>query len=70
VICWSGESCPEDQAFFPFLEGLPGSGAFYVRTRAQSQAALASIRSVIRQIDPNLPLLDLRTLDDQLDRSL
>src|SRR5205807_1270133 len=70
TFAYRGIRATEDQVFFPFLEALPGSGAFYVRTRTESQAAIASIRSVVRQIDSNLPLLDLRTLDDQLDRSL
>src|SRR5262249_11652675 len=70
TFAYRGIRLTDDQVFFPFLEGLPGSGAIYVRTRMQSQAAIASIRSVVRQIDPNLPILDLRTVDDQLDRSL
>src|SRR5439155_10920118 len=70
TFAYRGIRVTDDQAFFPFLEGLPGSGAFYVRTRTESQAAVSSIRSVVRQIDSNLPVLDFRTLDDQLDRSL
>ena len=70
TFAYRGIRATEDQIFFPYLEGLPGSGVFYVRTRMQSEAAIASIRSVVRQIDPSLPLLGLRTLEDQLDQSL
>jgi predicted permease len=70
TFAYRGIRVTEDQAFFPYEEGPRGSGSFYVRTRTQSQGAFASIRSVVRQIDSNLPVLDLRTVDDQLDQSL
>lgn len=60
----------DDQAFFPFLEGARFGGAFFVRTRVSSQAAFNSIRTVVRQIDPTLPVLGLRTLENQLDQTL
>jgi predicted permease len=60
----------EDQAFFPFLEGTRFGGGFFVRTRVSSEAAFNSIRAVVRQIDPTLPVLSLRTLENQLDLTL
>jgi predicted permease len=60
----------EDQAFFPFFEGSGRGGGFYVRTRSASTAAFASIRAAVRKVDPGLPVESLRTVDDQLDRSL
>jgi predicted permease len=61
----------EEQAFFPFFEGSTmRGGAIYARTRTASAAAFASIRAALRRIDPALPVDDLRTLDDQLDRAL
>jgi predicted permease len=61
---------PEEQAFFPYFEGAFGGGGFYVRTRAASAAAFPSIRAAVREVDPALPVEELRTLDDQLDRAL
>jgi len=60
----------DDQVFVPFLEGTIRGGTYYVRTRASSSAAFASIRAAVRALDPALPVDGLRTLDDQLDRSL
>jgi predicted permease len=60
----------EDQAFFPYFEGSFLGGGFWVRTRVQSQSAFSSIRGAVRQIDPALPVTELRTVDDQLDRVL
>jgi putative ABC transport system permease protein len=60
----------EDQAFVPFLESQIRGTNYYVRTRTPSTAAFASIRAAAQRVDPGVPLTGLRTLDDQLDRSL
>ena len=59
-----------EQAFVPFFEGDWTAGTFYLRVRGTPQAAFASIRSAVRRVDPTLPLLSPRTLDEQVDRSL
>jgi FtsX-like permease family len=61
---------PEEQAFFPFFEGTIGGSMLYVRTRVPSAAAFASMRAAVRTVDPALPIEELRTLDDTLDRAL
>jgi predicted permease len=58
-----------EQAFFPF-DGDSPAGMFYVRVRGTPAAALASIRTAVGRIDPTLPLLSLRTMDEAVDRSL
>jgi predicted permease len=59
-----------EQAFFPFLD-LPWPGAtYYVRTAGRPEDAFATIRGKISELDPTLPILSLRTIDDQIDRSL
>jgi predicted permease len=60
----------EEQAFFPYFEGTRRGGVVYARTRTASSAAFAAIRGAVARLDPRLPLDDLRTLDDQLDRAL
>jgi predicted permease len=70
TFSYRGLRAAEDQAYFPFFEGPIYAGGFYVRTRARSEAAFASIRAVARRLDPGLPISELRTLDDQLDRAL
>jgi predicted permease len=59
-----------EQAFVPFFEGDWTAGTFYLRVRGTLQAAFASIRSAVGRVDPTLPLLSPRTLDEQVDRSL
>jgi predicted permease len=60
----------EEQAFFPFFESSAGAGGFYVRTRTPSVAAFAALRAAVAKLDPTLPVDELLTLDDQLDRAL
>jgi ABC-type antimicrobial peptide transport system permease subunit len=60
----------DDQAFFPYFAGPVGGGGFYLRARTGSASAFAGVRAAVRQVDPGLTVADLRTLDDQLDRSL
>ena len=60
----------EDQAFFPYFEGSFGGGTFWVRTRVPSRMAFTAIRNAVRQIDPALPIVRMRTLDDLVDGTL
>ena len=59
-----------EQAFVPYFEGDWTAGTFYLRVRGTPQAAFASIRSAVGRVDPTVPLLSPRTLDEQVDRSL
>jgi predicted permease len=59
------------QVFFAFLENdFAGGAVIYVRTTSPPDAAFGGIRQVVRQIDPNLPIYNLRTLEHQIDQSL
>jgi predicted permease len=60
----------EDQAFLPLFESGLAGGRFWIRTRVASSAAFASIRTTVRAVDPTLPIVRLRTVDDQLDQLL
>src|SRR5262249_20277025 len=59
-----------EQAFFPFFEALIPGGAFYVKVRGAPQDALQSIRAIVHNADPGLPITNFRTLDEQVTRSL
>jgi putative ABC transport system permease protein len=47
-----------------------GSIKFYVKTRQEVGVAAASVRSEVQRLDSNLPVFDLKTLEQQLDESL
>jgi len=55
-----------EQAYFPILEGTETGGNFYVKVRGTTDAAFQSIRTVIRNADPALPMLYFRTMDEQV----
>jgi predicted permease len=59
-----------EQAYFPFLESEGASGSFYVRVRGTPEQAFRSLRAVVRNADPALPMMNFRTADDQVNRSL
>jgi predicted permease len=61
---------PEPQIFFPLWERSVEEGTFYVRARRSTAATMRSVRASIGRIDPQLSILSLRTIDDQLDRLL
>ena len=60
-----------EQAYFPSSDQGRYEGAnFYVRVQGTSEAGFQSIRTILRNADPTLPINYLRTLDEQVSRSL
>jgi putative ABC transport system permease protein len=58
-----------EQAYFPIGTEMSGSN-FYVKFRGTPGSALRSIRAILRDADPTLPISYFRTVDEQIDRSL
>ena len=54
--------------YFPALQQPDGNANFALRTGQDVGALSAAIRAAVREIDPTLPVLDLRTQDEQIDR--
>lgn len=71
-IAYRGVREDWEQAYFPigasgeFYEG----GNFYVRVQSPREAAVQSIREIVRNADPTLPITYFRSLDEQVSRSL
>jgi predicted permease len=59
-----------EQVFFPLFEHDDTGATFYIKVRGAPEQAISSIRRLVRQDDPRLPILWFRTLDDQVNRSL
>ncbi|MBL8220485.1 MAG: ABC transporter permease [Bryobacterales bacterium] len=61
-----------EQAYFPIRndEGFFGGANFFVRMRGSSEAGFPAVRAILRSIDPALSIDYLRTLDEQVGRSL
>jgi putative ABC transport system permease protein len=58
-----------EQAYFSVGSEFFGSN-FYVRFRGTSESAFRSIRAILHNADPALPITYLRALDEQVNRSL
>jgi predicted permease len=59
------------QVFFSYMENdFAGGAVMYVRTASQPEAVFGSIRQVMRQLDPSIPMYNPRTMEAQLDQSL
>jgi predicted permease len=58
-----------EQAYFPMGADLTGSN-FYVRVQGSPESAFQSIRAILRNADPTMPISYLRTLDEEVARSL
>jgi ABC-type antimicrobial peptide transport system permease subunit len=58
-----------EQAYFA-SEGDAGGGNFYVKVRGTPERAFQTIRTIIHNADPALPITNLRTVDEQVNRSL
>jgi predicted permease len=46
------------------------SAAFYVRTQAASATASAVVRNEVKQLDPAMPVYEMKTVEGQLDETL
>jgi predicted permease len=54
--------------YIPYQQSRMTNGVFEVRTAAAPAGAMGSIRDVSRQIDPNLPLTDVSTQIEQVEK--
>ena len=54
--------------YLPAPQMLDGVANYYVRTTGNSPAIGDAIRAAVREIDPMLPVIDLRTQDQQMER--
>ena len=62
---------PTPILYFSFRDRPSAFGDIHVRTRAGSETTVASdIRRVVRDIDPELPVYDIRTLSDHIEANL
>jgi len=62
---------PTPIIYFSYRDRLSPMGDLHVRPRAGTESALAGdLRRVVRELDPELPLYDIRTLSDHIEANL
>jgi predicted permease len=59
------------QLFFPILEDdNPGSITVYLRTQSDPETMFQTLRRTVQQIDPNVPIYGMRTVERKVEQSL
>ncbi|MFZ0594156.1 MAG: FtsX-like permease family protein, partial [Bryobacteraceae bacterium] len=59
------------QAYIPYLAGRHFGGmTVYVRTSLDPKQLMSQVRYKVHQLDPNVPVFAMRTIDEQVDLSL
>jgi predicted permease len=56
--------------YVPHLQNRLGSAVFHVRTAGDPAGAVGAIREVVRQIDPDLPMMNVSTQVDEVEKRL
>jgi predicted permease len=54
--------------YVPYVQSPLGAMAFEIRTAGDPAGAVAAIREAVRQVDPTVPLTDVSTQVDQIER--
>jgi predicted permease len=54
--------------YVPYLQARPGGSVIAVRTAVAPATVTASVREAVRQVDPNLPMMDVSTQIEQVER--
>ncbi len=57
---------PAAMVYFPFFQGRWSNMPLILHTRAPAEAVLPDVRAVVAALDPDLPVSDVRRLDDLL----
>jgi predicted permease len=57
---------PQPHIYMPFQQAYRPDAALVVRYRTAPVAILSQVRAIARELDPNLPLVDVKTLDEHL----
>ncbi|MGO9776141.1 MAG: FtsX-like permease family protein [Terracidiphilus sp.] len=62
---------PPPQFFLPYAQRSWGGRMTYaVRTRVDPATMVPALRAVVRKIDPDLPMIDIRTQEEQIDANM
>src|SRR5215472_13274560 len=59
------------QFYLPYVQAVKFRYmTFYLRTRFDPRQVMETVREQVRRLDPNVPVVDLRTIDEQIGLSL
>lgn len=61
---------PQPFAYLPLSQNHESGMSLHVRTNVSPTSVIKSVQSTIRQIEPNLPIVDVRTMNAQIGTAL
>jgi predicted permease len=61
---------PPPTMYVPYLQTRAASAVIEVRTAADPASVTSAVREAVRQVDPNLPMMDVSTQLEQVERRL
>jgi len=67
---WSLGEDPQPFIYYPMVHDYEGSAALVVSTDSEPAGLINAIRGEVQQMDPNLPVYDVKTLNDHMRLSL
>jgi hypothetical protein len=72
ALCRACATATRSPVYVPYLQHADGIGAmtFEIRAATSPAALVGAVRGVVESIDPNLPLFDVRTQEEQVSRSI
>ena len=65
-----GMPVTKERIYRPMLQQAPGAMALVLKTGLEPTQMVSQVRSAVKQIDPEQPLFDVRTMEEWVDRSL
>lgn len=60
------ESTPRPDVYIPVSQSYTSTLRLFVRSRLSTESLAAAIRSEVQALDPNLPLTEIRTMEERL----
>jgi ABC-type lipoprotein release transport system permease subunit len=65
---YSVKSAPPPTIYVPFAQKPPGTANFVVRLAGDPATILPALRAAVHEVDPSLPMYNIRTVEEQVDR--
>ncbi|PYR90770.1 MAG: ABC transporter permease [Acidobacteria bacterium] len=65
-----GQPVTKERIYYPATQAAPRTMALVLKTGLDPQALVPQVRAAVREIDPEQPIADVRTLDQWVARSL
>ena len=65
-----GQPVAKERLYYPVMQNTPSNLSVVVKTAADPHALVPQIRTAVTSIDPELPIAEVRTMDEWMARSL